>query len=86
MSGPDDAKGEGAGDICLADACRPDDQHALVCRHPARAREVEQLTSIETAWVAEVDVFDTGIESELGRPQLALNTAVLAIGHLAVHE
>ena len=86
MSGPDGGEREGAGEIRLADPGRPDDQDTLVRVHPARAGEIEQLTSIQPTGMAEVDVLDRGIQAQLGGSHVPFEPPVLALGHLAVHE
>jgi hypothetical protein len=54
--------------------------------HPACSGEIEQHSTVETAGRAKVDVLDRGIETKLGRSKATLKTAVLAFGHLPVHE
>ena len=53
---------------------------------PARRGEIEEDAPVETAWRPEVDVLDRRRDAQLGRPEVALQSAVLAVGRLPVDE
>ena len=54
---------------------------------PLRAREAEHRGAVEAARLAEVEVLDAGAaDAQLRRPEVALESAVVALGRLAVDE
>src|SRR6202023_319841 len=78
--------GQGAGEKALAESGRAGDQDVLVVADPlARAERAEQR-AVESAGSAEVDVLDHGGLAQARFGEAVIEPAVLAFGHLAIHE
>ncbi len=77
---------EGTGDESLTGTGRSRDQDDLVVADPVRGAEAKQNGSVEAARGAEVDLFETGGQPELGLAEEPSEAAILADGSLTFDE
>ena len=78
--------GERTGEEGLPEPGGADDHDAVVCPHPMRLGQVEDLGAIEAPGPAEVDVLDGGLRPQFRLLQVPLEAPALALGDLPVDE
>jgi hypothetical protein len=77
---------EGTGEVGLAGAGRPDDDHVEVAAHPLALGELQDEPSVETSSRGEVQILDRGGLEEAGGLERAAQSAVFSSGPLPVHK
>ena len=65
---------------------RPHDGQGVVGPHPLGAGQAEHARAVQASLATEVDVFDDGPATQLGRPQVAADPAVVAFSQLPVDQ